>query len=77
MVSIEPLRSDKDIEVVELDEMHTYVVSKKNYCWIWIAVDRNGKRFLHCEVGSRDTPTGRKLWEAIEDKNIKDVMSDY
>ena len=29
MVSIEPLRSDKDIEVVELDEMHTYVGSKK------------------------------------------------
>ncbi len=27
--SIEPLRSDKDIEVVELDEMHTYVGSKK------------------------------------------------
>ena len=27
--SIEPLRSDKDIEVVELDEMHTYIGSKK------------------------------------------------
>jgi len=27
--SIEPLRSDKDIDVVELDEMHTYIGSKK------------------------------------------------
>ena len=27
--SIEPLRSEKDIEVVELDEMHTYIGSKK------------------------------------------------
>ncbi len=27
--SIEPLRSDKDIEVIELDEMHTYIGSKK------------------------------------------------
>jgi insertion element IS1 protein InsB len=27
-------------------------------------------------VGSRDTITGRKLWKAIKDKNIKDVMSD-
>ncbi len=27
--SIEPLRSDKNIDVVELDEMHTYIGSKK------------------------------------------------
>lgn len=27
--SIEPLRSDKDIDIVELDEMHTYIGSKK------------------------------------------------
>ena len=27
--SIKPLRSDKDIDVVELDEMHTYIGSKK------------------------------------------------
>ena len=28
-------------------------------------------------MGSRDTATGRKLWEAIKDKNMKNVMSDY
>lgn len=49
----------------------------KNYCWVWIAVDRNGKRFLHCEVGSRDTETGRKLWDAVKNKDITQVMSDY
>jgi insertion element IS1 protein InsB len=49
----------------------------KNYGWIWIAVDRNGKRFLHSEVGSRDTETGRKLWTAIEDQPITQVMSGY
>jgi transposase len=27
--SIEPLRSEKEIEIVELDEMHTYIGSKK------------------------------------------------
>ncbi len=42
-----------------------------------MAVDRNGKRFLHSEVGSRDTETGRKLWTAIEDQPITQVMSDY
>jgi insertion element IS1 protein InsB len=27
-------------------------------------------------LGSRDTDIGQTLWEAIKDKNIKDVMSD-
>lgn len=42
-----------------------------------MAVDRNGKRFLNCEVGSRDTETGRKLWDAIKNNDIIDVMTDY
>lgn len=50
------------------------ILVQKNYCWIWIVVDRNGKIFLHYEVGSRNTATGRKLWEAIKDKNMIDVM---
>jgi hypothetical protein len=29
------------IVMVDPDEMHTYV-DRKNYCWIWIAVDRYG-----------------------------------
>jgi insertion element IS1 protein InsB len=28
-------------------------------------------------VGSRDTETGRKLWDAIKNDSITDVMSDY
>ncbi len=55
----------------------TRILAKKNYCWIWIAVDRHGKRFLACVVGSRDTETGRELWEAVKDSTIKGVMSDY
>jgi insertion element IS1 protein InsB len=43
----------------------------------WIAVDRHGKRFLNGEVGSRDTETERKLWDAVKNGSITDVMSDY
>jgi insertion element IS1 protein InsB len=50
---------------------------QKNYGWLWIAVDRPGKRFLNCEVGSRDTETGRKLWGSIKNDGIAGVMSDY
>ena len=28
-------------------------------------------------MGSRDTETGRQLWEAVKDKDVKHVMSDY
>ena len=39
-----------------------FVVQKKA-CWIWIAVDRLGKRFLSVVVGSRATETGQCVWE--------------
>ena len=73
----EKLRSDQDIEVVEIDEMHTYIGSKKNYCWIWIAVDRNWKQFINCEVGTRGTETGEKLWNRIKDIVKGKVCTDY
>ena len=52
-------------------------MSKKNYCWIWIAVNRNGKRFINCVLGSRGTETGEKLWYSIKDKEIDIVATDY
>ena len=33
--------TSQKIEMVEVDEMHSYIGSKKNYCWIWIAVNKN------------------------------------
>ncbi|MDD5462193.1 MAG: IS1 family transposase [Methylococcales bacterium] len=74
--SIEAIRSATGVDGVEMDEMHTSIGAKK-VCWIGMAVDRNGKRLLNCEVGSRDTDTGRKLWDAIKNNSITDVMSDY
>ena len=49
----------------------------KNYCWVWIAVDRLGKRFLHAVTGTRGVVTGARLWEAIESPMIAAVMTDY
>ena len=50
---------------------------KKNYCWIWIAVDRHGKRFVNCVLGARDTATGKQLWNSIQNKEIEQVMTDF
>ena len=48
----------------------------KNYCWVWIAVDRLGQRFLHAVVGTRGVVTGEQLWDAIKTM-IAQVMTDY
>ncbi|WP_321428801.1 IS1 family transposase [uncultured Methanolobus sp.] len=73
---LEELKSQKEISVVELDEMHTYIGNKK-YCWIWIAVDRDRKKFIDCSFGSRGTETGEKLWDKLKEKEIGEVMTDH
>ncbi len=74
---LEALKSENEISIVELDEMHTYIGNKKKYCWIWIAVDRVGKKFINCSFGSRGTETGKLLWEKWTKKEIGEVMTDH
>jgi len=74
---LDEFRNPSEIQVMELDEMHTYIGQKKNYCWIWISVDRNGHRFVNCEVGTRGTETGEKLWEKIQEYATGIVCTDY
>jgi IS1 family transposase len=69
-------KCDHPIKVVELDEMHTYV-GQKNYRWIWIAVDRSGKKYLSFVCGDRSTRTGLKLWCTLKCMNINNFASDY
>jgi len=42
-----------------------------------IAVDRNGHKFVNCEVGTRGTETGEKLWEKIRGMVKGRVCADY
>ena len=50
---------------------------QKNYCWIWIAVDRNGHRFVNCKIGKRRTKTGKKLRNKMEAFTKGVVYADY
>jgi insertion element IS1 protein InsB len=49
----------------------------KNYCWIWIAADREAREYVDFVVGNRSTATGRKLWEKISDSAVGLVASDH
>ncbi|WP_440581557.1 IS1 family transposase, partial [Tannerella forsythia] len=68
---------NQDIEMVELDEMHSYIGSKKNFCWIWIAVDRYGKRFINFFIGDRSNETAKEFWETIKHHQMDSIASDY
>lgn len=73
---ITKLRNPENIKIVEMDEMHTYI-SKKNYCWIWIAVDRIRKKFIASVFGTRGTKTGQQLCDKIKNIAIDKVATDY
>ena len=40
-------------------------------------MDRNGKRFINCVLGSRGLKTGELLWDEMKDKEIGQVMTDH
>ena len=63
---LELAKRNEPIEVVELDELHSYV-GQKNYCWVWLAVDRHRKKYLNFVSGDRTTQIGLKLWDKIKE----------
>lgn len=67
----------QEIDIVELDEIHSYTKHKKNYCWTWIAIDRQTKHVLGFVCGKRDSKTFARLYNTLNSNNIKLFCSDY
>jgi IS1 family transposase len=53
------------------------VLVQKNYCWIWIAVDRYEKRFINFVIGDRSNKTAEEFLEAIKQHEMEYIASDY
>ena len=49
----------------EVDEMWSFVGSKKNKQWIWIAMDAKSRQIAAFYVGDRSQVSAKKLWELI------------
>jgi len=49
----------------EVDEMWSFVGSKKNKQWVWIAMDVKSRQIIAFHVGDRSRKSARKLWQAI------------
>jgi len=73
---LEDLKSENEISIVEMDEMHTYIGNKKNIAGSGLLLIELGK-FIHCSFGNRGTETGQLIWEKLKQKEIGEVMTDH
>ena len=52
-------------EVLELDEMWSFVLRRKHKRWIWLALCRRTRQIVAFAIGARDEATCRLLWQRI------------
>ena len=57
--------------------MRCTLTFKKNYKWIWIAVDRFRKKYIDFVIGGRDSKTVQILYNELKDKQINTIYTDY
>jgi len=58
------LRAQKG-DVLELDEIWTFVGNKKHQVWLWLALCRRTRQIVAWWYGSRETFHCRQLWKRI------------
>jgi insertion element IS1 protein InsB len=70
-----PARSD---DVLELDEVWSYVGKKSCGSWVWVALCRRTRQVVGYAVGSRGTVTCHKLLHCIPNEyKFLDTVSDF
>jgi len=48
--------------------MWSFVKSRNNEIWIWLALEVNSRKVLAYAVGDRSVYTFKKLWDGISDE---------
>lgn len=48
--------------IIECDELWSFVSSKRNKFYVWLAIDRNTREIVGCYVGDRTRKSATKLW---------------
>ena len=52
-------------EILELDELWSFVFEKRRKRWIWLALCRRTRQVVAYAIGNRGEESCRKLWERI------------
>jgi len=78
----ETLDAVRDDDVLELDELWSFVTSKDNQRWVWIALCRRTRQVVAFFIGDRSEASCRKLWERLPDayrncRTFSDFWSAY
>ena len=58
----------KKKDVLELDELWSFVYSKAHKRWIWVAICRRTRQVVSFFIGDRSADTCRKFWNLIPKK---------
>ena len=72
------LRKWKPEDVLELDELWSFVLKKSQKRWVWIALCRRTRQVVAFVIGDRSEDTCRRLWEQIpEPYRLCATFSDF
>ena len=50
---------------LECDELWSFVGSKRQQQWVWLAINRETREIVGMAIGSRTRVTARKLWKSL------------
>lgn len=51
--------------IIQCDELWSFVGSKDNKCWIWLALDQGTREIVGCYLGTRDQCGAKGLWKSL------------
>jgi insertion element IS1 protein InsB len=54
--------------VLEADELWSFVGSKQDVWWVWVALDAETRQIVAMVVGDRSQKTAQCLWDALPDE---------
>jgi len=75
---VETLADAQAGDILELDELWSFVFNKSNKCWVWIALCRRTRQIVADYIGDRSEKSCRKLWDRIPDSYKRCLsFSDY
>lgn len=65
--------------VIEADELWSFVGSKADVWWVWVALDADTRQVVAMVAGDRSERTARCLWDALPDdyRDGADVCTDF
>jgi insertion element IS1 protein InsB len=62
---VQTLQPAQENDVLELDELWSFVYRRKDKQWIWLAQCRRTRQIVAYAVGDRSAVTCRRLWQRV------------